>query len=300
MIQTVTHDVQQAQPPGAVRRSPPARTRSPIRQPQRTHELDAVNRRSRAHELDAVSRRRTSPARACAIAPTPASAIALAPASAIARAPASAIAPAPSPAATPRRCACGGLVGPSGECAACRAKREQGSVAAAPDRALATSREGAAEEDPTMIDDVVATNALACYGTGAVSVCNPSTGNYDITGNTNTCASRSCSQRHEERHVSDLGPCCRKLKNAISAGGDRNTLVGQYNTWMNGGAHAWTECNAYGVSLSCVSALMTSNNCATATSTTCDELRDYQTDMTAQRTSWCARAPSALPACPFT
>jgi len=187
-----------------------------------------------------------------------------------------------------RRCACGGVVGPSGECAACRAKR----VAAA-------SREAAEDEQPTLIDDVIATNVVACYGTGAVSSCNPSTGNYDITANNNTCASRSCSQLHEERHVADLGPCCMKLKNAISAGGDRNALVRQYNAWMDAGAHAWTECNAYGVSLSCVELLLLSNRCSSVSSSTCDELLDYQTSMTAQRTSWCARAPSALPACPF-
>src|SRR2546430_1087085 len=161
------------------------------------------------------------------------------------------------------------------------------------------------EADPSgdeaqTIDDVVATAVKPCYDGGAVSVCNPGTGNYDITSNGNNCASRSCSQRHEERHVSDLGPCCRKLKNAIAAGGDRNALVGQYNTWMEtAGAHAWSECNAYGVSISCVDGLLASNNCASQSSQACDELTDYKTDMTAQQTSWCGRSPGSLPPCPF-
>lgn len=68
---------------------------------------------------------------------------------------------------------------------------------------------------------------------------------------------------------------------------------------MSAGAHAWTECNAYNVSLACVRRLLTANKCDSQSSQPCDELLDYQTDMTAQQSSWCGRAPSALPACPF-
>ena len=199
-----------------------------------------------------------------------------------------------------RRCACGGVVGPGGECASCRARREQAARATVPAGAVAASREGAVEEPEALIDGVAVTNALACYGGGASSVCNASTGNYDITANNNTCASQDCSQRHEERHVSDLGPCCRKLSAAIAAGGDRSALIGQYNTWLGAtGARAWSECNCYGDSLTCVAELLTANNCGAQSSVACDELLDYQTDMTAQQTSWCGRAPGGLPSCPF-
>jgi hypothetical protein len=209
-----------------------------------------------------------------------------------------------------QRSACGGSCGGSCCGGAAKSKDEETStdvpavqrsnIGGREQCGLEASRESSPDADePTVVDDVVATNALPCYGGGAVSVCNPGTGNYDITANNNTCASRDCSQRHEERHVSDLGPCCKKLHDAITAGGDRDTLVGKYNTWMNAGAHAWTECNAYGVSLSCVSRLLTANKCDKQSSQTCDELKDYQTDMTAQQTSWCAGAPAALPACPF-
>jgi hypothetical protein len=220
------------------------------------------------------------------------------------RRPVTAASPAPSLAV--RRCACGGLVGPDGECAACRAKR-LARRGASRDAAtgwsygrVAVSREAPVEDEAVpMIDGVIATRALACYGTGAVSVCNPSTGNYDITGNSNTCCTKDCSQKHEECHVADIGPCCAKLAAAIKAGGDQGALVTKYNTWMDGGAHAWTECNAYQVSIDCAAGLKKTNACDTAKSTCCDEIADYQRNVTAQHTAFCKKAPSKLPACPF-
>lgn len=214
--------------------------------------------------------------------------------------------PARQAALAPRRCACGGTVGRDGECAACRAKRQarQGSTREAPSGwsygSIAVNRE-APEEDqaPHMIDGVLTTQALACYHTGAESVCNPSTGNYDITGNSNTCCTKDCSQKHEERHVSDIGPCCAKLAAAIKAGGDKGALITKYNTWMDGGALAWTECNAYQVSIDCAAGLKKSNTCDTTKSTCCDEIADYEKTVTAQKTSFCKKAPSKLPDCPF-
>ncbi|HYH79036.1 MAG TPA: hypothetical protein VEX86_04545 [Longimicrobium sp.] len=243
-----------------------------------------------------------------------------------------------------RRCACGGVVGPGGECAACREKRlareAPGGVAGhgaaapaaragfdfgrvalhAPGRAargvppagsrhsvlsapLATAETGLDQPQDTMVDGVLATAMLPCYGTGGLSVCNPGTGNYDITGNSNNCCTRACTQRHEERHVSDLQDCCAALHTRIAAGGDRNALIGQYNTWMNSGVKAWTECNAYGVSITCAEALRTSNGCgaadAGAPSQCCTEIDDYLSNARSQRTSNCAAAPATRPACPF-
>ena len=74
-----------------------------------------------------------------------------------------------------------------------------------------------------------------------------------------------------------------------------------YNDWFDAGAHAWTECNAYGVSIACANELSASNHCsATGTpSQCCTEVADYLTNMRAQQTSWCASAPATLPICPF-
>ena len=193
-----------------------------------------------------------------------------------------------------RRCACGGVVGPSGECAACRRKRLLG-------QGRTTAEQDPERERDELVAGVRATHSLACYGTGAVSVCNPATGNYDITGNNNTCCTHDCSQRHEQRHVDDLGTCCSQLHDRIAAGGDRNALVQRYNDWFDAGAHAWTECNAYGVSIACANELSASNHCsATGTpSQCCTEVADYLTNMRAQQTSWCASAPATLPICPF-
>ena len=204
----------------------------------------------------------------------------------------------------PQRCACGGTVGRDGECAACRAKRQarQDSTREAPSGwsygSIAVSRE-TEDEAPQMINGVRVTQALPCYGTGAVSVCNPDTGNYDITGNSNTCCTKNCSQKHEERHVSDIGPCCAKLAAAIKAGGDKGTLITKYNTWMDGGAHAWTECERLpgvdrlrGRSRSRTRATRRRARVAT-------EIADYEKNVTAQHKSYCKKAPSKLPDCPF-
>jgi hypothetical protein len=223
-----------------------------------------------------------------------------------ARRPSTVTAATPAPSRAIGRCACGGLAGPGGECAACRRNRlaREGTarVATAPwsYADVSPSREAPPEDEAqVMIDGVVATRALACYGTGAVSVCNPSTGNYDITGNSNTCCTKGCSQKHEERHVADLGPCCAKLAAKIKAGGDRSTLITEYNKWMSAGAEAWTECNAYKVSIDCAADLKKKNACDTTKSTCCDEIADYEAIVSAQRTAYCKKAPSKLPACPF-
>jgi len=201
-----------------------------------------------------------------------------------------------------QKCACGGEAGPDGECAACKAKREAqeaGAVGAGP----ATSLESESDaEGADMINGVRVSHALDCYHTGGESVCNPTTGNYDITKNSNTCCTKPCTQQHEQRHVTDLGGCCKKLADKIKAGGDANALIDQYNTWFDGGASNWSECNAYGVSVSCAENMKTTQKCGTgsgAASQCCTEIDDYLTLAKAQKTNKCAAAPATLPACPF-
>lgn len=168
------------------------------------------------------------------------------------------------------------------------------------ERARATSERPPEEDtEPLMVDGVVGTAAVPCYGGGGGSSCNPSTGVYDILYNRNTCCTKDCTQQHEQQHVTDLQPCCQKLSAKVSGGGDRNTLVGQFNTWMGSGASAWSECNAYKVSISCGEALRTSNKCDSTKSTCCDEIDDYLTNARSQKSSYCGSAPGSLPACPF-
>lgn len=163
------------------------------------------------------------------------------------------------------------------------------------------SRERAPEDETHyfMVDGVVGTAAVACYGGGGGSRCNPGTGNYDIVYNKNKCCTRDCTQQHEQQHVTDLQPCCKALNAKISAGGDRDTLVKEFNTWMSSGAADWSECNSYKVSISCGEALRTTNKCDSTKSTCCDETDDYLSNARAQKTSFCAKAPKSLPTCPF-
>lgn len=154
-------------------------------------------------------------------------------------------------------------------------------------------------EREELINGIVSTAALPCYSNGALSACNPSTGNYDITANNNTCCTRSCSQEHEEQHVADLEDCCQGLAARIAAGGNRATLIGQYNTWMRSGAKDWSECNAYSVSLRCAQELQADNACDISSSQCCTEIDDYVTLANAQWNNYCTRAPASRPACPF-
>jgi hypothetical protein len=168
------------------------------------------------------------------------------------------------------------------------------------DYALSTGEQPEdAELADNLVNGVIATAALPCYGRGGNSVCNPDTGNYDIDYNDNTCCTRDCTQRHEERHVSDLQDCCQALHAKIAAGGDRNALIRQYNTWMGSGTVDWTECNAYTVSVDCARDMWTDNNCDRVCSQCCTEIQDYLNLAEAQHRKYCGRAPGSRPACPF-
>lgn len=169
------------------------------------------------------------------------------------------------------------------------------------DKHISPSRERPPEDETSyfMVDGVVGTATVACYGGGGGSRCNPGTGNYDIIYNNNKCCTRDCTQQHEQQHVTDLQPCCKALNAKISAGGDRDTLVKQFNTWMSSGAADWSECNSYKVSISCGEALRKTNKCDSTKSTCCDEIDDYLSNARAQKTSFCAKAPKGLPTCPF-
>ena len=150
-----------------------------------------------------------------------------------------------------------------------------------------------------MSGEVVGTFSPACFDGGGESRCNPDTGNYDIVSNGNTCCTHECTQGHEQVHVNDLSDCCQSLKAALAAGGDRASLIRKYNDWMSAGALAWSECNAHSFSVSCLEQMSAKNSCDSQSSQCCQDLSDDLASHRRTKSSWCARAPSGRPACPF-
>lgn len=253
-----------------------------------------------------------------------------------------------------RRCACGGLVGPDGECAECRRKRLAAQRSAtggarpgaplaeaapsaltaahlghnfgqvrvhAPEPVLSEARPafplrlsqqavgdeggGEAEAMTTFSEDgllVSLAGSGTCTNGGGESVCDPAKGKYKITSNGNTCCTKSCTQDHEQRHVTDHDGwgCCAALATAwAKKGADRAELVKKYNTWF-ASANLISECNAYTNDIKCADDLAKTKDCAGAGKDTdcCKDIADYRTRYAALAKTHCDKAPKKVPACP--
>lgn len=75
--------------------------------------------------------------------------------------------------------------------------------------------------------------------------------------NTNACTG-TCTDQHEDVHVTQLGPKCKELKDCwdkASSNAEINACVNALNTWMSTNRKK-LECEAYKVSLSCIQAQM--------------------------------------------
>lgn len=141
-----------------------------------------------------------------------------------------------------------------------------------------------------------------CVNGGGASVCDPTTGKYKITSNTNTCCTKDCTQEHEQRHVTDHDGwgCCAALSVAWGKkGADKGALVKKYNDWF-AKANLISECNAYSNDVKCADALAKTKDCSGAGKGTdcCKDIADYQARYSALAKTYCAKAPKSVPPCP--
>lgn len=227
----------------------------------------------------------------------------------------------------PAKCACGGSSSLIGACSEC-SKRLPGkfepprhgshnlerirldAMRALPrplSFAVTSTRESAEmedEEEKYSSEGVRATLAGSgtCQNGGAESVCNPSTGVYEITKNNNTCCTKDCSKQHEETHVSDITGwgCCTALSTAYNKpGADKGAAVTKYNTWL-AKVYDITECNSLNKGVSCADAMLTAKDCAGAGKDTdcCKDIADYKSRYGAMATTVCGRAPKTVEPCP--
>jgi hypothetical protein len=142
-----------------------------------------------------------------------------------------------------------------------------------------------------------------CQNGGGESVCNLDNGNYDIVSNSNTCCTKSCTQEHEQTHVTDITGwgCCKALSDALKMpGAKRNELVTKYNTWMQT-AVPITECNAYSHDVICADKMATDKDCSGKGKNTdcCKDILDYKARYGATAKTVCASAPKKVAPCPF-
>jgi len=157
------------------------------------------------------------------------------------------------------------------------------------------------EGEQEYIGGVLATfEGPECNAFRGSSVCNLSSGNYEIVSIDDTCCSKGCTRKHEERHVRDLFLCCWRLSDNIQNHvGTRDELIEKHNEWMAAGARNWSECNAYGVSVQCAKDEMKEKNCDKNDTQCCRELKFYLSEMKSQQRAYCEIAPKTLPPCPF-
>jgi hypothetical protein len=229
-----------------------------------------------------------------------------------------------------RRCRCGGIIGPDGECSRCRLRRlagehglagrsghdfsqlhvfAPGSAAGRSDGATGprASRQVGPNEEERM--ELSAENVMmtlqgsgSCQNGGGASVCDPATGTYKITANNNTCCTKECTQEHEQIHVNDVTGwgCCKALSAAYNAkGADKNAAVTKYNTWM-AKVIAITECNAYSNDVTCADRLAKANDCSGKGKNTdcCKDIADYRARYGASAKTQCAAAAKKVEPCP--
>jgi hypothetical protein len=141
-----------------------------------------------------------------------------------------------------------------------------------------------------------------CVNGGAESVCDPSTGKYSITSNSNTCCTKDCSQEHEQQHVNfeNNQGCCKALSVAWNAkGADKAKLSKKYSQWVKD-TESIAECQAYSNDVKCADALAKTKDCAGKgkSSDCCKDIDDYRTRYGALAKTHCAKAAKKVPPCP--
>lgn len=234
-----------------------------------------------------------------------------------------------------QKCACGGATKTSGSCAACSGKQLEAfkprkqpplahdfskvavhatsrrPVSARPLQPAATLEDlpsgGAAEEtekeeySPEGLRMTLAGSGT-CQNGGAASACNPVNGVYEIKRNNNTCCTKTCSEKHEQTHISDITGwgCCAALSTAYNKpGADKGAAVQKYNDWL-AKVYDITECNSLTVGVACATEMFTAKDCAGAGKDTdcCKDIVDYKANYGGQKTTVCGRAPKKVEPCP--
>ncbi len=216
-----------------------------------------------------------------------------------------------------RTCACGGMLGPTGTCTACRrsqglgrhtkpraigrpafALREAAVLAPAASSAVALD----ADQAPTPQGNTSKTGHTTCDPRGD--------GIKKGVKTTNKCF-KMCTEKHEQKHVEDMGPCCAAAQQAYKAAEDeeaKERVLDQFEEWGNRNRDTM-ECRAYHVSHTCGMEQRKARKCEDSSYNTCcvDLTKYLQAACTMKR--WhcklgsgdCVPAPSppAITPCPF-
>jgi RHS repeat-associated protein len=119
----------------------------------------------------------------------------------------------------------------------------------------------------------------------------------------NTKCTKSCTQDHENQHASDLGPCCKKARAAYQkTGASKPDVMKKWNDYLSR-ADSWTECNAYGRSVTCAEALWKSKKCdcpPPENKKCCEDIKNYKSNSESKQKSYCGTKGSGSgPECPF-
>ena len=235
-----------------------------------------------------------------------------------------------------RKCACGGATKTSGPCEACSTKQLEAlkpkrpptfahdfskvavhantrkPVSTGPTLQPAATREDLLSSGPDEESEkeeyspeglrMTLAGSGTCQNGGAASACNPANGVYEIKRNNNTCCTKTCSEKHEQTHISDITGwgCCAALSTAYNKpGADKNAAVQKYNDWL-AKVYDITECNSLTVGVACAADMFTAKDCAGAGKDTdcCKDIVDYKANYGGQKTTVCGRAPKKVEPCP--
>lgn len=216
------------------------------------------------------------------------------------------------------RCACGGLTGPTGECAACRARRE--AAQARP----AVVAEVEIDDDEVPADEQPAEEATPAEPaqTGPLPDEHPGELWDTLTGKTGctlpggtpfstlltTKCTVGCTAQHEAVHFTDIAPCCAKAGVAHAKAADdeaKAAVEASFGAWLKLKPNEnWFENRAYEKSVSCADKALAAKKCwtdkmAPKDRECCKDTVHYRRSSESQRLATSAAAPAALTACPF-
>ncbi len=221
-----------------------------------------------------------------------------------------------------RRCACGGLMGPTGECAACRARRQAAQAPAPAPAAAEVELDVLDGDDERLPADEPAGDAPAPAGpaqdeehpgvlwdsVNGQTGCTLPGGTAFTTTLTTKCYV-GCTAQHEATHVADIKPCCAKAgaAHAQAADADAKTAVEDaWAAWLKLKANEdWLESRAYERSVSCADKALAAKKCwkdgmAPGDRECCKDTTHYRRSSEQLRQIASANAPAALTSCPFT
>jgi RHS repeat-associated protein len=171
------------------------------------------------------------------------------------------------------------------------------------------------------------------YGSASCDLSKPVSEPHDMDNNNDTCTSK-CTDDHEKEHDENMRDCCDKARQAWQDAATeqigvyrgrglgqktlakkirnidkdrkvraaRRRILNQYNNYVNG-ARAWTECNAYKVSVQCANDLWDDYNCdcpKPEDKKCCRDIERYRKNAERQRDRNCKKKGADKPPdCPF-